>query len=115
MRRADTASGILAAIIPAEELRNLEKAALLGAKTVMLVAEPRADRSAGCAESKPESCQRRNSRGGGRNSLLRVLREALLAAMTSVRFWAEATAPSANGRSFLICMMTDGWFCVREN
>jgi hypothetical protein len=44
---------MVAAIIPAEELRNLPRAALLGARIVILDAEPRAETRAGWVARMP--------------------------------------------------------------
>jgi hypothetical protein len=57
VRRADTTSDMLAAINPAEELRNLERVSLLGSRTVVLVAEVRADTITVWAESRPGRCR----------------------------------------------------------
>jgi hypothetical protein len=116
VRRADTTTDILAAISPAEELRNLESASLLGARTAILVAEVRADTITGWAESRPGRFQAgRSDKEEGMNLLLRVLSEALLAAIASVRLWAEARALRVKGRGFLKCIMIHGFLCMEES
>lgn len=52
MRRASTAGGMLAAVVPADEFRKTARASLLGARTVMLVAFPSAASSAGWVPSR---------------------------------------------------------------
>jgi hypothetical protein len=54
--KAVTISGLVAADVPAVLLRNFARAALLGARRVMFVAEPRELTRAGCVPKSPFSC-----------------------------------------------------------
>jgi hypothetical protein len=80
---------MVAAAVPVLELRNVARAALFGARIVILDAEPSAETRAGCVPRR----------------LMRVLREAFWELNAAVRLWAEATAVKAAGRRRLKSMV----------
>lgn len=73
----------------AEELRNFARAALFGARMVILDNVPRVETRAGCEPRRP----------------MRVLREAFWEPRASERLWVEATAARAAGRRRLKSMV----------
>jgi len=71
----------------------------------MLLALLRADTRVGFVARRPAMSAER-ARRRLEDVPFKALREEFCDASRSVRFWAEATAPRASGRSFLNCMTT---------
>jgi hypothetical protein len=88
---------MVAAVIPVLELRNAPRAALFGARMVILGREASVEIRAGCAPRR----------------LMRVLREAFWEANAAVRLWAEATAAKVAGRrrwKSIVDVLSEGQF-----